>query len=85
MYSRNLIEITYPYLDLKIEELRLAMSTNFRNKKKKSCFVNNGKRNEDKNFKLRLKRNRKQLEKDRDFKNMVAKVTELLKEAKMMK
>ena len=48
--------------------------------------MNNGKRNEKIKLQAEIKAKRKQLEKDRDhFKNMVAKVTELLKEAKMMK
>lgn len=84
MYSRNLIEITYPYLDLKIEELRLAAEYELRKQEEKELLrEQREKEREDKKLQAEIKAKRKQLEKDRDhFKNMVAKVTELLKEAK---
>ncbi len=84
MYSRNLIEITYPYLDLKIEELRLAAEYELQKQEEKELLrEQREKEREDKKLQAEIKAKRKQLEKDRDhFKNMVAKVTELLKEAK---
>lgn len=84
MYSRNLIEITYPYLDLKIEELRLAVEYELQKQEEKELLrEQREKEREDKKLQAEIKAKRKQLEKDRDhFKNMVAKVTELLKEAK---
>lgn len=84
MYSRNLIEITYPYLDLKIEELRLAAEYELQKQEEKELLrEQREKEREDKRLQAEIKAKRKQLEKDRDhFKNMVAKVTELLKEAK---
>ena len=84
MYSRNLIEITYPYLDLKIEELRLAAEYELQKQEEKELLrEQREKEREDKKLQAEIKSKRKQLEKDRDhFKNMVAKVTELLKEAK---
>ena len=84
MYSRNLIEITYTYLDLKIEELRLAAEYELQKQEEKELLrEQREKEREDKKLQAEIKAKRKQLEKDRDhFKNMVAKVTELLKEAK---
>lgn len=84
MYSRNLIKITYPYLDLKIEELRLAAEYELQKQEEKELLrEQREKEREDKKLQAEIKAKRKQLEKDRDhFKNMVAKVTELLKEAK---
>ena len=84
MYSRNLIEITYPYLDLKIEELRLAAEYELQKQEEKELLrEQREKEREDKKLQAEIKAKRKQLKKDRDhFKNMVAKVTELLKEAK---
>ena len=84
MYSRNLIEITYPYLDLKIEELRLAAEYELQKQEEKELLREQREKDrEDKKLQAEIKAKRKQLEKDRDhFKNMVAKVTELLKEAK---
>ena len=84
MYSRNLIEITYPYLDLKIEELRLAAEYELQKQEEKELLrEQREKEREDKKLEAEIKAKRKQLEKDRDhFKNMVARVTELLKEAK---
>lgn len=84
MYSRNLIEITYQYLDLKIEELRLAAEYELQKQEEKELLrEQREKEREDKKLQAEIKAKRKQLEKDRDhFKNMVAKVTELLKEAK---
>lgn len=84
MYSRNLIEITYPYLNLKIEELRLAAEYELQKQEEKELLrEQREKEREDKKLQAEIKAKRKQLEKDRDhFRNMVAKVTELLKEAK---
>ncbi|MFS9303794.1 DUF4041 domain-containing protein [Streptococcus mitis] len=84
MYSRNLIEITYQYLELKIEELRLAAEYELKKQEEKELLrEQREKEREDKKLQAEIKAKRKQLEKDRDhFKKMVAKVTELLKEAK---
>lgn len=84
MYSRNLIEITYQYLELKIEELRLAAEYELKKQEEKELLrEQREKEREDKKFQAEIKAKRKQLEKERDhFKKMVAKVTELLKEAK---
>ena len=84
MYSRNLIEITYQYLELKVEELRLATEYELKKQEEKELLrEQREKEREDKKLQAEIKAKRKQLEKDRDhFKKMVAKVTELLKEAK---
>ena len=84
MYSRNLIEITYQYLELKIEELRLAAEYELQKQEEKELLrEQREKEREDKKLQAEIKAKRKQLEKERDhFKKMVAKVTELLKEAK---
>lgn len=84
MYSRNLIEITYQYLELKIEELSLAAEYELKKQEEKELLrEQREKEREDKKFQAEIKAKRKQLEKERDhFKKMVAKVTELLKEAK---
>jgi hypothetical protein len=84
MYSRNLIEITYQYLELKIEELRLAAEYELKKQEEKELLrEQREKEREDKKLQAEIKAKRKQLEKERDhFKKMVAKVTELLKEAK---
>lgn len=84
MYSRNLIEITYQYLELKIEELRLAAEYELKKQEEKELLrEEREKEREDKKLQAEIKAKRKQLEKERDhFKKMVAKVTELLKEAK---
>ena len=84
MYSRNLIEITYQYLELKVEELRLAAEYELKKQEEKELLrEQREKEREDKKLQAEIKAKRKQLEKDRDhFKKMVAKVTELLKEAK---
>ena len=56
MYSRNQIEITIPYLNLKIEELRLVLSLSYRSKKKKNyCESKEQKSVRTKNFRLKLK------------------------------
>ncbi len=81
MYSRNQIEITIPYLNLKIEELRLAAEFELQKQEEKNYFESKEQKSvRTKNFRLKLKTRRKQLEKDRThFKNMVSKVEELLK------
>ena len=84
MYSRNLIEITYQYLELKIEELRLAAEYELQKQEEKELLrEQREKEREDKKFQAEIKARRKQLEKDRaHFKNMVQKVEELLKNAR---
>lgn len=84
MYSRNQIEITIPYLNLKIEELSLAAEFELQKQEEKELLrEQREKEREDKKLQAEIKAKRKQLEKDREhFKNMITKVTELLKEAK---
>ena len=84
MYSRNLIEITYQYLELKIEELRLAAEYELQKQEEKELLrEQREKEREDKKLQAEIKARRKQLEKDRaHFKNMVQKVEELLKNAR---
>lgn len=83
MYSRNLIEITYPYLELKMEELRVAAEFELQKQEEKDLLrEQREKEREDKKFQAEIKARRKQLEKDRThYKNMVEKVEELLKNA----
>ena len=83
MYSRNQIEITIPYLNLKIEELRLAAEFELQKQEEKELLrEQRAKEREDKKLQAEIKARRKQLEKDRThFKNMVSKVEELLKNA----
>lgn len=83
MYSRNQIEITIPYLNLKIEELRLAAEFELQKQEEKELLrEQRTKEREDKKLQAEIKARRKQLEKDRThFKNMVSKVEELLKNA----
>ena len=84
MYSRNQIEITIPYLNLKIEELSLAAEFELQKQEEKELLrEQREKEREDKKLQAEIKAKRKQLEKDREhFKNMITKVTDLLKEAK---
>lgn len=84
MYSRNQIEITVPYLNLKIEELNLAAEFELQKQEEKELLrEQREKEREDKKLQAEIKAKRKQIEKDREhFKNMITKVTELLKEAK---
>lgn len=83
MYSRNQIEITIPYLNLKIEELRLAAEFELQKQEEKELLrEQRAKEREDKKLQAEIKARRKQLEKDRThFKNMVSKVEELFKNA----
>lgn len=83
MYSRNLIEITHSYLDLKVEELRLAAEFELQKQDEKDLLrEQREKEREDKKLQAEIKARRKQLEKDRThFQNMVSKVEELLKHA----
>lgn len=83
MYSRNLIEITHAYLDLKVEELRLAVEFELQKQEEKDLLrEQREKEREDKKLQAEIKARRKQLEKDRThFQNMVSKVEELLKHA----
>ena len=84
MYSRNLVEITYQYLELKIEELRLAAEYELQKQEEKELLrEQREKEREEKKLQDEIKARRKQLEKDRThFKNMVQKVEELLKNAR---
>ena len=71
MYSRNQIEITIPYLNLKIEELRLAAEFELQKQEEKELLrEQRAKEREDKKLQAEIKARRKQLEKDRThFKN----------------
>lgn len=81
MYSRNQIEITYPYLESKIEELRLAAEFELQKQEEKELLrEQRAKEREDKKLQAEIQARRKQLEKDRThFQNMISKVEELLK------
>ena len=58
MYSRNQIEITIPYLNLKIEELRLAAEFELQKQEEKELLrEQRAKEREDKNFKAEIKAN----------------------------
>lgn len=84
MYSRNLIEITYQYLELKIEELRLAAEYELQKQEEKELLREQREQErEDKKLQAEIKARRKQLEKDRThFRNMIQKVEEMLKNAR---
>ena len=66
MYSRSQIEITIPYLNLKIEELRLAAEFELQKQEEKELLrEQRAKEREDKKLQAEIKARRKQLEKDR--------------------
>jgi len=84
IYASNGVEISPEYLQLKLLEFQLAVEYELQKQEEKELLrEQREKEREDKKLQAEIKAKRKQLEKDRDhFKNMVAKVTELLKEAK---
>lgn len=84
IYASNGVEISPEYLQLKLLEFQLAVEYELQKQEEKELLrEQREKEREDKKLQAEIKVKRKQLEKDRDhFKNMVAKVTELLKEAK---
>ena len=84
IYASNGVEITSEYLQLKLLEFQVAVEYELQKQEEKELLrEQREKEREDKKLQVEIKAKRKQLEKDRDhFKNMVAKVTELLKEAK---
>lgn len=84
IYASNGVEITSEYLQLKLLEFQVAVEYELQKQEEKELLrEQREKEREDKKLQAEIKAKRKQLEKDRDhFNNMVAKVTELLKEAK---
>lgn len=83
MYERNKIQITYSYLDYKIEELRLAAEYELKKQEEKELLrEQRAKEKEDKKLQAEIANKRKQLEKDRKhFKQMLVNVEELIKNA----
>lgn len=84
MYSRNLIEITPQYLELKTKELQLAAEYEYQKQQEKELLrEQREKEREEKKLQAEIKAKRKQLDKDRThFKNMINNVKELLASAK---
>lgn len=83
MYARNLIGITYEYLELKIAELRLAAEYELQKQEEKDLLrEQREKEREDKKLQSEIKARRKQLDKDRKhFKQMIENVEKLLETA----
>lgn len=83
MYSRNQIEISSVYLELKIKELQLAAEYELEKQHEKELLKEQReKEREDKKLQNEIKTKRKQIEKDRKhFNNMIKNVEELLKNA----
>ncbi|WP_317334717.1 GIY-YIG nuclease family protein, partial [Streptococcus orisratti] len=83
MYERNKVQITHSYLDLKIEELRLAAEYELQKQEEKELLrEQRAKEKEDKKLQAEIANKRKQLEKDRKhFKQMLTNVEKLLKTA----
>ncbi|MGT2949576.1 DUF4041 domain-containing protein [Streptococcus devriesei] len=83
MYARNLIGITYEYLELKIAELRLAAEYELQKQEEKDLLrEQREKEREDRKLQAEIKARRKQLDKDRKhFKQMVDNVEKLLETA----
>lgn len=84
MYSRNLIEITPQYLELKTKELQLASEYEYQKQEEKELLrEQREKEREEKKLQAEIKAKRKQLNKDRThFKNMINNVEEMLTSAK---
>ncbi|HEL1200242.1 TPA: DUF4041 domain-containing protein, partial [Streptococcus equi subsp. zooepidemicus] len=83
MYERNKIQITHAYLDLKIEELRLAAEYELQKQEEKELLrEQRAKEKEDKKLQAEIAAKRKQVEKDRKhFKQMLENVEKLLESA----
>ena len=83
MYSRNQVEISRKYLDLKIDELNISAEYELQKQQEKELLrEQREKEREEKRLQSEIKEKRKQLQKDRThFKNMSEKVRELLKTA----
>lgn len=84
MYDRNKIQISHEYLDLKIEELRLAAEFELQKQDEKELLKEQrAKEKEDKKLQAEIASKRKQLEKDRKhFNQMLVNVEKLLENAK---
>ena len=83
MYQRNMVCLTLPYLESKIEELRLAAEYEMQKQEEKELLrEQRAKEKEDKKLQAEIANRRKQLEKDRKhFKQMLANVEDLIKTA----
>jgi len=83
MYQRNMVCLTLPYLESKIEELRLAAEYEMQKQEEKELLrEQREKEKEDKKLQAEIANRRKQLEKDRKhFKQMLANVEEIIKTA----
>ena len=83
MYQRNMVCLTLPYLESKIEELRLAAEYEMQKQEEKELLrEQRAKEKEDKKLQAEIANRRKQLEKDRKhFKQMLANVEEIIKTA----
>ncbi|MGT2728411.1 DUF4041 domain-containing protein [Streptococcus phocae subsp. salmonis] len=80
MYEKNLIQIAFDYLDLKIEELRLAAEYELQKQKEKEILrEQRAKEREDRKLQAEIAAKRKQLEKDKKhFLKMVKNVEMML-------
>lgn len=83
MYSKNFIEITNSYLQLKFKELQIAVEFELKKQEEKEILrEQREKEKEDKKLQAEITRKRKELEKDRThFKQMINNVSEMLKNA----
>ena len=83
MYQRNMVCLTLPYLESKIEELRLAAEYEMQKQEEKELLrEQRAKEKEDKKLQAEIANRRKQLEKDRKhFKQMLVNVEDLIKTA----
>ena len=83
MYEKNLIRLTHDYLDLKVEELRLAAEYELQKQEEKEILrEQRAKEREDKKLQAEIAAKRKQLNKDRKhFIQMIENVEKLLSTA----
>ncbi|HEK9417169.1 TPA: DUF4041 domain-containing protein, partial [Streptococcus equi subsp. equi] len=83
MYERNLIQLTFKYLDLKAQELRLAAEYELQKQEEKEILrEQRAREREDKKLQAEITAKRKQLEKDRKhFLQMVKNVEVMLANA----
>ncbi|CRW34656.1 phage protein [Streptococcus equi subsp. equi] len=83
MYERNLIQLTFKYLDLKAQELRLAAEYELQKQEEKEILrEQRAREREDKKLQAEITAKRKQLEKDRKhFLQMVKNVEVILANA----
>lgn len=83
MYARNLVALSTDYLNLKIQELRLAAEYELQKQEEKELLKEQReKEREDKKLQAEIARQRKQITKDRThFKQMVDNVTDMIAKA----